>query len=200
MSKKSYKGRVFEIWLAGELSKWWTQDREGGARDDVFWHTHDSGGRATKRSRKGKKTKGLCGDICATDSIGEPLLDLITIEAKKGYSRSTVADILDKPEGAAEQTYEKWFKQAEESHVQAGSFSWMVVAKRDRRETMVYMPGELKDKLDVDEGQIRGIIYSDHEQILDHGEVFIISLADWLDRIMPWDVERLAKKWKEKNQ
>ena len=79
MSNKPYKGRRFEIQIATQLSLWWTQDLPE-PRDDVYYHTHDSGGRATRRTAKGKSTKNLYGDICATDPIGQPLIDLFTIE------------------------------------------------------------------------------------------------------------------------
>lgn len=133
------KGAAFERLLCTKLSLWWTQYDEE-ARDDVFWRTSQSGGRATTRAKKGKKTKGHCGDICATDPIGQPLIDAITIEAKRGYSKHTIHDIIDKPKKAAKQEWEKWIEQAKAAMVRAGSRSWMIVAARNRRKEIVVVP------------------------------------------------------------
>lgn len=134
------KGNSFEREICTSLSKWWTD----GERDDVFWRTASSGGRATQRGRKGKQTKNHCGDICATDPTGQPLLDVITFELKRGYSKDTIADLLDKPVGAARQTYEKWIAQAIESQSHAGTYSWVIIVKRDRRDAIVIMPSSLR--------------------------------------------------------
>lgn len=148
MANKSYKGRRFEIALATQLSLWWS----GTDRDDIYWHTHDSGGRATRRARKGKSTKNHSGDICATDAVGQPLLDMFTIEAKKGYNRATIADLLDKP-GAALQVYEEWILQASESAKQAGTPYWMIVHRRDKRNAIVLMEREAFLLLWKDDGK-----------------------------------------------
>ncbi len=136
---KSKKGYSFERYVAKTLSLWWTN----GKNDSVFWRTSGSGARATMRGKTGKKTKNAYGDISAVDPIGQPLIDLLTIEIKRGYSGHTFADLLDKPDDAAVQLYEKWFQQAEEAHAQAGSFSWILITKRDRREPLVFMPHRL---------------------------------------------------------
>lgn len=143
MANRAYKGRRFEIWLAGELSKWWT----GGARDDIFWHTGDSGGRATKRTAKGKGTAGLYGDIKATDPLGFDLMKIFTIECKKGYPRDTVHDLFDWPMGGAAPRYHEWLEKAESDAKAAGSLSWLLVHKRDRRDAIAVMPLGIADRL-----------------------------------------------------
>lgn len=129
----SQKGSKFERDICKQLSLWWTENE----RDDIFWRTAGSGARAKVRGRKGKDTSGQHGDIAATDPIGAPLIDLITIELKRGYSKHTIADLLDKPVNGGKQIYEQWIEQAIESHQQAKSLAWMIIAKRDRRETIV---------------------------------------------------------------
>ena len=136
---KSAKGSAFEREICTKLSLWWTQDLPE-PRTDIFWRTSGSGARAKVRGRKGKQTHGQHGDICAIDPIGQPLIDLLTIELKRGYSKHTITDLLDKPEGAAKQVYEKWIEQAEESHVHAGSKSWLLIVKRDRRKELIISP------------------------------------------------------------
>ncbi len=139
MANKSYKGRRLEIELAEELSLWWSN----GKRDDLLWHTHDSGGRATRRSKKGKSTEGLRGDICAVDLEIKPLIDLITWEAKKGYNAKSCGDLLDCPYGAPKRVYQTWIETAHRDHLAAGSFAWMLVHKRDRRLPVAYFPERL---------------------------------------------------------
>lgn len=80
---KSGKGSQFERDISKLLSKWWT----GGERDDVFWRSQQSGGRATQRAKKGKGTANQQGDIQAMDPIGQPLIDRVCVELKCGYPK-----------------------------------------------------------------------------------------------------------------
>lgn len=79
------KGGDFEREVSRFLSLWWTED----ARDDVFWRTSASGGRATSRAMAFKKTKYEHGDITFTDPVAKPMLDLLVIEAKRGYTNTS---------------------------------------------------------------------------------------------------------------
>lgn len=133
---KSGKGSAFEREVCQDLSRWWSQDFDE-PRDDIFWRSSNSGGRATVRGRRGKSTFGHCGDIAAVDPIGQPLLDFVTIEVKRGYSSETLASLLDCGRKAAQQQWESWIQQAIEASERAKSFSWMIVAKRDQRERIV---------------------------------------------------------------
>lgn len=133
MANKAGKGSAYERQFCRDLSEWWT----GGVRTDCFWRTAGSGGRATIRGKKGRDTAGGYGDIAATDHEGVPFLHFMTLELKRGYSKQTVQDILDKPPKAATQPYEEWVEQARESCLLSGSFGWAVVFRRDRRESMI---------------------------------------------------------------
>lgn len=151
MANKSGKGSGYERDFCRLLSLWWTD----GKRDDIFWRTGGSGGRANVRFQRGHRTAGQYGDICATDLIGEPLLDLVTIELKRGYtirkvkgvkkkvSGVTIADLLDKPAHAAQLPFEEWLQQAILAHEQAGSYAWWLVQRRDSRRAVLFMPNEL---------------------------------------------------------
>ena len=130
------KGSAFEREICKKLSLWWTNNKT----DDVFWRASNSGGRAKFRGRKGQSTHGQHGDIAAVDPIGEPLINLFTIELKRGYSSVTPFDILDRSDKAAKQMFGKWWSQVWESHVVAGSIAPMMITKRDRREVMIYLP------------------------------------------------------------
>jgi hypothetical protein len=76
---------------------------------------------------------------------------MFTVEIKRGYSKDTIAYLLDKPKKGKKQVYEQWFEQAERSRDQAGSISWLLITKRDKREPLIFVP-QLTTGLLVDEG------------------------------------------------
>lgn len=130
----SAKGSAFEREIAVALSEWWA------GRDDVFWRTSGSGARATTRSKRFKKTAGQYGDICAIDPIGQPLLKMYTIELKRGYSRFTAFDAIDRPAGGKESIHSEWITKLKASAKQAGSKYWMLIVCRNRRMPIVFVP------------------------------------------------------------
>lgn len=137
---RSSKGSKFERDFCTELSQWWTH----GKRTDIFWRVQGSGGRAKRRGRGGLDTFGSHGDIAAVDPIGSPLIDLLTIELKRGYSKDSIQDVLDKSiKKPAQQEWEKWFAQVDESMVQSGSYSWMIITRRDQRRSICFMPWKM---------------------------------------------------------
>ncbi len=126
------KGSGYAHVVCKQLSLWWTAD----LRDDVFYPSQGSGGRATRRAIKGITTPGQYGDICCTDPIGQPFMKTFVVEVKRGYNDATIQDLLDKPNS----TYLKWFEKAERDRKAAGVPLWMLVVKRDRRDDLVFMP------------------------------------------------------------
>jgi hypothetical protein len=72
------KGAAFERYVCKELSKWLTQ----GKRQDVFWRSAMSGGRATIGRRSGLDLSRQAGDICAVAPEGHSLTDVFYIECK----------------------------------------------------------------------------------------------------------------------
>lgn len=133
MAKGQGKGSDFERVICKRLSKWWTN----GLRDDVFWRSQTSGGRATRRKKSGKTTYGSYGDIAAVDPIGEPLLKMWTIELKCGRSHGSLLDLLDCPAHQGCQPFEAALIQAHRSHLDARSMGWMLISHKDHRETIV---------------------------------------------------------------
>jgi len=117
------------------LSKWWT----GGKRDDVFWRSSNSGGRATVRWQSGKKTFGHAGDIAAVDPIGQPLLKCVTIELKRGYRKTTFADVFDRCYRHKATEFEQFIMQAERAAQHAGTPHWLLITRRDKREALVFL-------------------------------------------------------------
>lgn len=141
----SRKGGAFERRICKELSLWWT----GGERDDVFWRTHASGGRATVRSRKGKATKGQDSDISATDPIGDPLLRWTVIECKDGYPGNCICSLFDKTNLQQHPLYEQWLEKAARERKRAGAKHFMIIARRKNKATMVYLPEPAAEQLDA---------------------------------------------------
>lgn len=162
------KGGQYEREICGELSRWWS----GGTRDDLFWRSAASGGRATVRGRQGKQTAGHYGDIAATDPSSEPLTRALCIELKRGYSEHTIHDLIDRPTGAAVQVWEGFFAQASAAADAAGAFAWLVINKRDRRRATVWYPHRLHARcsspdfmqLDTAEGRVCGALLGDFLQ------------------------------------
>lgn len=141
------KGGSFEREICKLLSSWWTN----GERDDVFWRSASSGGRATVRHAKGKSTYGQYGDIQAVDPIGNALTKHITIECKRGYTKATFADAVDRPDHLSAGVWETFVEQAETSAVAAGSKGWLLIQRRNKRQSLVFFPVKLYNCL-RDEG------------------------------------------------
>lgn len=136
----SHKGPPFERWVATRLSLWWT----GGERDDVFWRSQGSGGRATNRRRRGRTTAGQYGDLCATDPSAQPFIDLFTVEMKRGYNRHTIADLTDSRTPHTGE-FAEWLLKLRLTHLAAGSWAWLLITRRDGRLPMVFMPVHVPD-------------------------------------------------------
>lgn len=66
--------------------------------------------------------------------------DLFTVEIKRGYNEHTAQDLIDRPDKAGVQVWEGFFTQTIESHQQAGSYAWLLLTRRDRREAIVWIP------------------------------------------------------------
>lgn len=130
------KGSSFERIICKQLSMWWSN----GTRDDIFWRSSNSGGRATMRGKKGKSTFGHCGDIAATDPIGQSLLNKVTIELKRGYSKRSCADLLDQLPNRKPTEFEEFIIQAQDAAARAHTPFWMLVQRRDGKKAVVFVP------------------------------------------------------------
>jgi len=148
-SRGKGKGSSFERRICKMLGLWWSE----GKRDDIFWRTSNSGGRATVRKKKAQDTFGQEGDVQATDPIGQPLIDLCTIEVKCGYGRSSIIDIVDRPMSSAVQIWERWLEQASRESRDTGR--WMLITKADRREVMIFLSLRLYNLLNQTGVQLR---------------------------------------------
>lgn len=146
------KGSSFEREFCKDLSVWWTGDEK---TDVLFWRTAGSGGRATIRKKKNKKTNSAhCGDIAALEEKSQPLTELVTFELKRGYNVADLAQLADKKRDMARQIYEEWITQARASSQAAGTPFWAIVHRRDRRATMIHLPLKLVQALAQKEGLV----------------------------------------------
>jgi hypothetical protein len=135
------KGSQFERDMCRLFSRWVS----GGDRDDLFWRTSQSGGRATACSRRGAalKTKGFYGDMAlvggSDHEAGKLFADTVSVEFKRGYNRVSIQDLLDLPKRAATRTFEYFLEQATHDATESGRL-WLLVWKRDSRDPIVVMP------------------------------------------------------------
>jgi hypothetical protein len=134
----SNKGTRFERKMCKLLSLWWTNNQ----RDDVFWRTSGSGARAKSRSKRNQSTFGQYGDIQATDPIAQPLMNVCTIELKKGYPAHTFANLIEVSTHHTPKPgeFEKFILQAVQDSRNAQTPEWLLIVQRDRREGLVLMP------------------------------------------------------------
>jgi len=72
------KGSSFERVVCVNLSKWISH----GEREDIFWRSSLSGGRATIARKGGKVLQSQAGDITAIHPSGQPYIDNFYTEIK----------------------------------------------------------------------------------------------------------------------
>ena len=143
MANGKRKGNTFERAICKALSLWWTS----GEREDVFWRSASSGGVATQRHKVGKTMYGQSGDIQAIDPIGAPLLQLMTVELKRGYTTTSFADALDKPARNKPCVFEGFVSQCSFEAKTAGTPFWLLIVQRNRRKALVFVPTALYKRL-----------------------------------------------------
>ena len=132
------KGSSFEREMSRLLSLWWTN----GKRDDAIWRSASSGALTTVG--KGRYLAHT-GDFAATDGDAELLFKHVIIEAKRGYNRCSMQDMLDVPYRVMDKNpvWQMQYKlgQACQEQQKEGLLLW----KRDRRELLVFyrpLPGK----------------------------------------------------------
>lgn len=173
------KGQDWERTLCKRLSLWWSD----GESDDMFWRTAGSGARATVRAKRGKTTRGHGSDITATCAEAEPFTRLFSIEAKRGYPKTSLHDVLDRSPRHKPTQYEQWVQQASEAAANQNSWSWMLITRRTRREALVIVPINAVDLL----CQCAGVeLFSIPHSIItlpSNDEVYISKFDDFLEAV-----------------
>lgn len=138
------KGSDFERKLCKIFSLWWTNNE----RDDVFWRTSQSGGRATERQKKGKKTAGSYGDMESKHTISKPFEKTFLVEFKKGYNKDISTLILIDGR-QKEPVLLKWWKKNEQIRLQCTRPYSLLIFQRDHRHPCIMMTNELFSKLEM---------------------------------------------------
>lgn len=142
------KGNKFERKMCKRFSLWWTSNK----RDDIFWRTSQSGGRATERQKKNLKTAGGYGDMMANHETAKPFENTFLVEFKKGYDRDVGALILVDSK-QKEPTLLKWWKKNEKIKTESSRKFGLVIFERNRRHPCIVMTTNLFGQLEQYNGK-----------------------------------------------
>jgi hypothetical protein len=75
-----------------------------------------------------------CGDIAAMCPEGQKLLDIVTLELKRGYPSVCIADLWEKDHGG----FHDFIEQSRKAAKLAGTPFHAVIHKRDRKNPVIY--------------------------------------------------------------
>jgi hypothetical protein len=144
---KSSKGSQYERSICKKLSLWWTQDLKE-PRDDIFWRTSQSGGRATTRAKQNISTAYSQGDITFIDPIGSPFIDTCLLELKRGYTKDIeVLNFIDKVKG--EPILLKWWIKGEGEKEESNRKWTMIIFRRDRHKSCIMLNTEMIKEIEL---------------------------------------------------
>ena len=173
----SKKGFPFEREMSKVLSLWWTH----GVEDNAFWRTQQSGGRATIRARKGKKSKYQYGDLTFDDPIGTPFIDFFLIECKRGYTdKVDVLDCLDVQEGRkTKPEIIEWWDKSQIEKEQGERREVFIIIRRNNRKAVLVLCSKFVCRLEQFTGEI-------FDRFIDiDNDKTIILLDDFLKKVTP---------------
>lgn len=152
----SKKGPKFERTICKMLSLWWSE----GERDDIFWRTAGSGGRATVRRKQGKETANSAADMMSAHEDGKPFTKVCLSEIKRGYSdrhkvvknkksgkygvRKTKGGldfltIIDKLDNTKESEIIAWWRKAESERIATERKYSLIIFQRDQKKACIIM-------------------------------------------------------------
>lgn len=176
------KGSAFEREMCKAFSLWWTK----GKRDDIFWRTSGSGGRATIRTQKNKKTFGQYGDMQATDPVGQPLIDLCSIEMKHGYKGANPFDCFDYT-GKQHPVFMKFIEQCSRECVEGSAPFWLLITRRHTKRTLITIPFKLRQLLlkHITKKVPFAIIRFEEYEYGKTYSIFTMSLYDFFELVKP---------------
>ena len=129
MVNPNAKGAAYERGVCQRLSLW-VSDME---REDVFWRSAMSGGRAKLKSRKarGKAFSAQSGDISAIHPLGNLLLDYFVIECKF-YQNLQLRQVVYGREGKLDQIWEEPSQEARRTGREP-----LTIARQNRQQDIV---------------------------------------------------------------
>lgn len=129
-SHSKQKGAGYEREICKALSRWVSH----GKREDLFWRSAMSGGRATVGRKRGVDLAGHAGDISATHPDGHKLLDHWYVECKRYSDLKIESALLD----GVGTLMAHWRTTCEEA-TRVKKMP-MLIARQDRRETLLIIP------------------------------------------------------------
>lgn len=124
------KGASYERTVCKALSLWVSK----GEREDLFWRSAMSGGRATVGRKSGKSHDAHAGDISPTDRAGQVFTDRFYIEVK-AYKDLMIESALMKAEGKLSKFWRTTCKEA--THYKKMP---MLIAKQNAWPPIVLVP------------------------------------------------------------
>ncbi len=137
------KGGAAENETCRELSLWWSN----GETSALFRRTQMSGGKATVRARKKKKTPYEYGDITFSEPEAKPLIDFLLIENKSGYKDLiSILDFIDSPKKHPQLL--KWWWKCEKEKEEAGRFYSILIFRRTRKSKCAMISTDLMSLLE----------------------------------------------------
>lgn len=129
-SGSKQKGAGFERLICKQLSLWITR----GKKEDCFWRSAMSGGRATVAAARGKDLRRQAGDICAVSPEGHALTDHWYIECKHVRDMALVAFLL-RDRGLLSKFWRTTCEQAEHYQKQP-----LLIVRQNLLPTLAIMP------------------------------------------------------------
>jgi len=188
---KSSKGTGFERDTSKYLSFWWSDSE----RNDLMWHTHSSGGRATERAKAGLATAYQYGDLCPTHPDAFPLFDLFLFELKRGYTKEIeILGFVDKLKNRKPPVVWEWWAKAEKERIQAKRDYTLLIIKRDHHRRIIVFNEELLDEIEERRGKccLPGFITFTHDY-----QVFVVTLlSDFCEQV---NKELIMEMWNDRH-
>ena len=171
------KGSQYERTICKQLSLWWSYEEN----DIIFWLSSQSGGRATTRAKKGKKTPYSYGDITFIDPIGKPLIDKCLLELKRGYTNDiNILDLIDKKKGIS--ILLQWWEKGESERKFAKRKYTIVIFRRDRHESCIFFESKIFNEMLDYFGKFDGVKII--VETKDH-KFIVLKLDEFLDWCNP---------------
>lgn len=175
------KGSLFEREVGKNLSLWLTD----GEQSNIFSRNVLSGGSFTITAKTGIETPNIPGDLMAASPLAFEFLSMFSIECKHRADVSVDVFLRDTKGTSFLSKTIKHTKEQAELH----NLSWMVIAKQNRCDTMVFMDHNIGRQCVVNNALSTDLRY----HILCNDKVFLTTL-DQLVTVVP--VEKFIRTMK----
>lgn len=130
------KGSDFERSVCRKLSLWMSR----GLRDDLFWRSAMSGGRATVQFNKGAHNATQAGDISAIDPQGARLTNKVLIECKSYRNLHLESLFYGRPKDGILAFWSKCIEEADRCGKRP-----LLIAKQNAQEPLVMYDADIFD-------------------------------------------------------